>query len=154
MCAFFSNSSKKYLNFRNNVRCSLKMETSCSRMWRWDGLVCYSLLKTIWNSFDPFTKMHDDVPKNNIASENMNLFYDLELILGLHVIFFMLLDFVHALTKQVQSHDVFVYMLLLMCLKWVNFGFTNFILVHKLSLMTQFFMNWMFLSHSLAKICQ
>jgi len=26
--------------------------------------------------------MHDDVPKNNIASENMNLFYDLELILG------------------------------------------------------------------------
>jgi len=66
----------------------------------------------------------------------------------------MLLDFVHALTKQVQSHDVFVYMLLLMCLKWVNFGFTSFILVHKLSLMTQFFMNWMFLSHSLAKICQ
>ncbi len=87
------------------------------------------------------TKIHADVPKNNNASEVLNLFYDLEVILGLHVIFFMLLDFVHALIKQVQSHDVFVYMLLLMCLRCVNFGFTSFILFHTLSLMTQFLMN-------------
>ncbi len=52
-------------------------------------------------------KMHANASGSNTITKNMNLLFDLELILGLHAIL-LLLDFVHTFIKLAQSHDVFV----------------------------------------------
>jgi hypothetical protein len=55
----------------------------------------------------------NNAPNNRIASENLNLLYDLLLILTLHDIVF-LKDFMHALIKLAQSHTMCLYVILLM----------------------------------------
>jgi hypothetical protein len=52
--------------------------------------------------------MYVDVMKCSIVIENLSLFCDLELILGLHAIL-PLLDYMHALIKLAKSCHVFVY---------------------------------------------
>jgi hypothetical protein len=53
-------------------------------------------------------KIYVDVMKCSIATKNLNLFCDLELILGLHAIL-PFLDYMHALIKLVESHHLFLY---------------------------------------------
>jgi len=52
-------------------------------------------------------KMHVDASRNDTTIENLNLFYDLELILRLHAIL-PFLNSMHTLIKLTQSHDVFI----------------------------------------------
>jgi hypothetical protein len=60
------------------------------------------------------TKMHvNDAPNNNIASENLNLLYDLVLIFRLHDTM-LLIGFMHALIKIAQSHTRCLYAILSM----------------------------------------
>jgi len=51
--------------------------------------------------------MYITAMKNSIATKNFSLFYDLELILGLHAIH-PFLYYMHALIKLVKSHHVFM----------------------------------------------
>jgi hypothetical protein len=58
-----------------------------------------SPMQQVVGQYQPLiTKMYVDAPKKNIATKNLNLLCDLELIMGLHAIL-PLLDFVHALIK-------------------------------------------------------
>ncbi len=69
---------------------------------------CYKIILTF------NLKMHiDDAPNNNIASENLDLLYDLVLILRLHDIV-LLIDFMHALIKLAKSHTMCLYVIWLM----------------------------------------
>jgi hypothetical protein len=41
------------------------------------------LMKHVMEQYQFLVNMHDDVPRNNTTNENLNLIYNLELILGL-----------------------------------------------------------------------
>jgi hypothetical protein len=73
---------------------------------RWISMVF--VVQQIMEQYWPLiTKMYANVMKCNIATKNLSLFCDLELILGLHAIL-PLLDYMHALIKLAKSQHVFV----------------------------------------------
>ncbi len=108
MHAFFSHSPKKHLEFqklcevfrkrRNKLFMNVKTMDNYVIFYE----MCYGTIST------PNYKIHVDVPKSNIANENLSLLYAQDFILELHVII-LLLDFVHVLIKMPQFHDVFIY---------------------------------------------
>ncbi len=65
------------------------------------------LVKHVMEQYQLFVNMNDDVSRNNTTNENLNLIYDLELIVGLHAIL-PLLYYVHILIKFSQSRNMFV----------------------------------------------
>jgi hypothetical protein len=68
-----------------------------------------SFVQQVMEQYQPLiAKMYVNVMKCNIAIENLSPFFDLELILELHVIF-PLLDYMHALIKLTKSCHIFVY---------------------------------------------
>jgi len=64
-------------------------------------------MKHVMEQYQLLVNMHDDVPRNNTTNENLNLIYNLELILGLHVVL-PFLDYVHILIKFAQFRNMFV----------------------------------------------
>ncbi len=107
MHALFSHSLKKHLKFqklcevfrkrRNKLFMNVKTMDNYVIFYE----MCYGTISA------PNYKIHVDVPKSNIANENLNLLYAQDFILELHVII-LLLDFVHVLIKMRQFHDVFI----------------------------------------------
>lgn len=100
VCLFFG-SLKKYLEFQN--LCEMFIEKgnklpirNVKMKWINMLFLMKRVIKLYWLVI---TKMHlNNAPNNSIASENLNLLYDLILILRLHDIVF-LIDFMHAPIK-------------------------------------------------------
>ncbi len=107
MHTFFSHSLKKHLEFQKLCEVFTKRKNKLfMNVKRMDKYVifyemCYGIISTL------NCKIHVDVPKSNIANENLSLLYAQDLILELHVII-PLLDFVHVLIKMPQFHDAFI----------------------------------------------
>jgi hypothetical protein len=110
-------------------------------------------MKHVMEQYWPLmAKMRVNVSRNNIVAINLNLFCDLELIIGLHVIL-PFLDFMHTLVKLTQSCDVFVCEFVDM-VKVCQLDLYYFYLIHTPSLMILLLKSQKLLNHSIAKIYQ
>jgi hypothetical protein len=119
MYVCFLGSLNKYLEFQNLCEMFIEKENKLpirNVKMKWINML-FLMKRVIKLYWLVITKVQvNDAPNNSIASEKLNLLYDLVLILRLYDIM-LLIDFMHALIKLAEFHTMCLYVILSM---WCN----------------------------------